>query len=91
MSEENEAAANFDSGPQAKFASGEVSTLRQALLGKAAVGDGFTQLRCRREKAIWPTERSGVHGAQEDSKGRKQIGDVGETFIQGNNPTTTVD
>ena len=91
MSQENEAAAHFDSGPQGKLASGDVSTLRQALLGTAAAGGNFAQFRCRREKAIGPTERSGVYCVQEDNKGRKQIGEVSKLIIQGNNLTTTVE
>ena len=67
----------------------EASTLRQALLGTAAVSDGFARFGCRREKAIGPALGSGVYCTQQDQAGGTRVEEIGKTFVQSENLQTT--
>ena len=65
-----------------------VSTLRQALLGKAAMTGGAVRFQGKREKRIQPEEQSGVYCAQEGNKGSNYVCDLGSVFNQGSDLQT---
>ena len=61
----------------------EVSTLRQALLGRAAVPCGTARFQGRRETRIQPDEQSGVYCVREGEKGNTLVSDLGSVFNRG--------
>ena len=58
----------------------EVSTLRQALLGRVAPSGGFAQFQGRREKNIKPAEQLGAFYVQGAGSEGKRVQDLGSFF-----------
>ena len=66
----------------------EVSTLRQALLGRAASSGGFAQFQGRREKNIKPTDQIGVFCVQDTGSTGRKVQDLCCVFHQGSDLQT---
>ena len=66
----------------------EISTLRQALLGKVAIGNDVTRFRCHREKTAVPPDQTGVYNVCRGQWGARKVTGQGHIFRRGANLQT---
>ena len=79
----------LENAPRKEAEVQEVSTLRQALLGRAAGGDGFAQFRGRREARVEPGAQTGVYCVQINDQGKSEVKDLSSRFHKGPELRTT--
>ena len=61
----------------------EISTLRQALLGRNASTDQFETFRCRREKTVGVPEKQGIFCVRKDGASEQSIISLNGAFTRG--------